>query len=544
MTIELSVVIATHNRQQKLERCLEALRVQDGDPSHFEVIVACDGSSDGSAELAAAVAMPFPLRVLDLPKGGKATALNAGIEAAAGSVCLFLDDDVVAAPGLLAAHLASHREDPEALGIGHLRQPPPAGRNWFGRAHAVAWNRRYEELAAKRADWTDCYGGNFSAPRQALLEVGGFSVELPAIEDIELGYRLVGQGCRPRYLAAADAVHEDHKSRDRLLDDVERYGEFCARFAAEKPAARPKLLGWFGEPTPRDVALRRLLLGAGVPSRLLAALGGAIPGAGRKQVWFGFVDRYAFWRGARTGMDRERWRATARGVPVLMYHAYSEREEGDRFVISKRSFARQLRLLALLRYRVVGFEQLAAALHEGRPLPSRSVVLTIDDGYVDNLDIARPLLRRRGFGATVFLVSRRLGGVNDWTAEGAVAMRPLLTPEQVEQLRGEGIEIGAHTRNHPSLPTLDPAGLEDEIAGSREDLETMLGAPVKTFAYPYGQFDEATVEAARAAGFEAAGTVENRLVRLGDDPLQIPRLEIRGEDRLGRFLRKLWFGGA
>jgi peptidoglycan/xylan/chitin deacetylase (PgdA/CDA1 family)/GT2 family glycosyltransferase len=542
--IHLSVVIASHNRRQKLRRCLDSLAAQSQDPSSFEVVVADDGSDDGTATMAGELRMPYPLRVLRLQKGGKSAALNAAIAADLAPVCLFIDDDVVASPGLVAGHLAAHREDPRTLGIGPLTQPPASARDWFPRAHASAWNRRYEELEGRDLDWPECYGGNFSAPLDSLREVGGFATDIPAIEDIELGYRLCAAGCLPRYLPEAGGVHEDEKPRAKLIAEVERYGRFCAGFAERHRDARPKLLGWFLEPTPRDVTLRRALMGLRVPPGLLASLGTAIPGAGRKQVWFGFVNRYVFWRGARAGMSGERWRQTTRGVPVLMYHAFSEREEGDRYVISRRSFERQLRLLKRLRYRVLEFEELARILGAHQAPPPRSVVVTIDDGYADNLAIAKPLLARYRIPATIFLVSRRLDGVNDWTKRGADAHRPLLRTEQVRPLAGNGIAVGAHTRTHPALTALDPSDLPAEVGGSREDLEALLGEEVRTFAYPYGKFDRAAVAAVGAAGFDAACTVESRLARLGDDPLEIPRLEIRGSETTRSFLRKLWFGGA
>ncbi len=535
-------MIATHNRRDMLRRCLDALAAQSQDPAAFEVLIADDGSSDGSAEMIEQLRMPFALRVLRLEKGGKSAALNAAIAADPAPVCLFIDDDVVASPDLVAGHLAAHREDPKALGIGPLTQPQPEGRDWFGRAHAAAWNERYAELAGRKLSWSECYGGNFSAPLEALRAVGGFATDLPAIEDIELGYRLAAAGCVPRYLPAAGGIHEDEKPRARLIADVERYGAFCAEFAEQRQDARPQLLGWFLEPTPRDVTLRRALLALRVPPGALASLGSLIPGAGRKQVWFGFVSRYVFWRGARSGMSRKRWRQTTRGVPVLMYHAFSDEEEGDRYVISRRRFAAQLRLLRAMRYRVLGFEQLARMLRAGEAPPPRSVVLTIDDGYADNLGIALPLLARYRSPATLFVVSRRLGGANDWTAEGAVAGRALLSVEELQRLRGEWVAIGAHTRTHPPLTEIEAERLGDEIGGSGEDLEALLEEPMETFAYPYGKFDPVVVAATR--GYAAACTVESRLARLGDDPLEIPRLEIRGSDTIRTFLRKLWFGGV
>lgn len=543
-TVQLSVLIATHNRRERLRRCLDALAAQSQDPATFEVLIADDGSSDGTAEMVEGLETPFGLRVLRLAKGGKSAALNAAIAAEPGPVCLFIDDDVVASPELVAGHLAAHREDPKALGIGPLIQPPATSRDWFPHAHAAAWNARYAELAGRQLDWTECYGGNFSAPLEALREVGGFATDLPAIEDIELGYRLCAAGCVPRYLPEAGGTHEDEKPRAKLIADVERYGAFCAEFAERRPDARPKLLGWFLDPTPRDVTLRRALLALRVPPGLLASLGTLLPGAGRKQVWFGFVNRYVFWRGARSGMSRKRWQQTTRGVPVLMYHAFGEGEEGDRYVISRRRFARQLRLLRALRYRVLGFEELARMLREDEPPPPHSVVLTIDDGYADNLAIALPLLKRYRTQATVFLVSRKLGGVNDWTSRDD-ARRPLLSPEQAQELAaGAGIAIGGHTRTHPRLTEIDGDRRAEEIGGSGEDLAELLGRPIPTFAYPYGKFDPEVVATTRDAGYAGACTVESRLARLGDDPLEIPRLEIRGSDTLRTFLRKLWLGGV
>ncbi|HEX5713233.1 MAG TPA: glycosyltransferase [Solirubrobacterales bacterium] len=543
---ELSLIIASHNREAMLRRCLDALAAQSADPASFEVIVADDGSGDGTAAMVEAAQTPFELRLLKLEKGGKSAALNAGIEAARGAVCAFIDDDVVAGPELVAAHLAAHRENPLTLGIAPLTQPDPEARDWFGHAHAAAWNQRYAELGEKRLDWPETYGGNFSAPRAALREVGGFATDLPAIEDIELGYRLVAAGCAPRYLPAASGVHEDEKPRARLIADVERYGAFCAEFSERRPDARPRLLGWFLDPTPRDVALRRGLMALRVPPSLLASLGSLIPGAGRKQVWFGFISRYTFWRGARAGMSRKRWRQTTRGVPVLMYHAFSEGEEHDRYVISRRRFAQHLRLLRALRYRVLDFAELAEMLAAGEAPPERAVVLTIDDGYADNLAIALPLLRRYRSPATVFLVSQRLGGVNDWTPDGAVAGRPLLTEAEARELAAAPeIAIGAHTRSHPRLT--DTAGDQraEEIAGSGADLAELLGEPIPTFAYPYGNFDPDVVATTRnGGGYRAACTVESRLARIGDDPLEIPRLEIRGSDSPLTLLRKLWFGGV
>jgi len=539
---DLSVIVATHNRRELLVRCIDSLTAQDADPASFEVIVADDGSSDGTAEAVEALETPFRLGCLRLEKGGQAAAQNAAIAAASGRFALILDDDVVATPQLVREHLAAQAGDPPVLGVGHLEQRPPPRRDYFAENFARTWNRHYEELPGREIDWTACFGANLSAPLEVLREIGGFATDLPVGEDMELAYRLERAGCTPRFLAQAKAVHDDRKGWRRLLEDSRRQGTGQLVLANRHPEMYAKLFGWFTATSRLEVAVRRLLLALPVPPRLLAPLGRLLPGAGRREIWFHFVSRLAFWRGAKEAMDGERWERTTRGVPVLMYHAFAEADEGDRYVVSRRALSRQLRLLKLLGYRGVEFAEVARRLRERRLPPRRVVAITIDDGYRDNLDVAEPVLRRQGFPATVFLVSGKLGGVNDWTADGALAHRPLLSLEQVEELRGRGISIGAHTRHHPELPAQTDEVVEGEIRGSREDLEAKLGGEVSTFAYPFGRFDERAVAAVGGAGFEGACTVEPRLVSLLDDPLRVPRIEVRAGESLPRFLLNVWLG--
>jgi len=539
---KLSAIVASHNRRELLERCLRALAQQTQNPADYEVIVADDGSSDGTAEMVEGLETPYRLRLLRREKAGQAAAQNAAIETATSAVCLFLDDDCIASPELVAAHIAAHESPADAIVIGNLAQEAPTARDWYAHAFANAWNAHFERLAAKRPSWTDCYGGNFSAPRAALREVGGFATDLPLEEDTELAYRLHRHGCEPVYAPRAHAVHDDQKGRARLLQDAFRQGGGHIEMARRHPEALPKLLGWFSEPTARDVRLRRLMIALRVPPAWLAALGRLIPGEGRRLVWFYFLSRYAFWAGMRRSVSRERWLRLTRRVPVLMYHAFDRRNLGDRYVVSRRDFARQMRVLALARCQVLGLEDLVGMLARGDLPPRRAVAITIDDGYADNAEIAAPVLRKRGFPATVFLVSNRLDEANDWDEGIASSHRPLLDPDGARKLLGGGISLGAHTRNHRRLPECSDEELRDEILGSREQLEAVLGKPVSLFAYPYGKFDDRAVEAVREAGFVAACTTRPRLARLDEDPLLIPRIEIKGTDSLPRFLRKLCAG--
>jgi glycosyltransferase involved in cell wall biosynthesis len=304
---ELSVIVASHNRRDLLLRCLNSLANQTADPGSYEVIVADDGSSDGSAEAAAQLRTPYALKVLALAKRGHAHTQNSALEAASGGACLFLDDDVVASPNLIKGHLEAHRENPMTLGIGALSQEPVAAVDWYAHAYARGAEEHYADLEKRDAHWTDCYGANVSFPRQTLLELGGVSTDLPAAKDFDLGYRLSEAGCEPRYLPTAHGVHDDQKRYTRMLTDAKRQGTMHVELAQRYPAAATTLLDWEAGAGRREIALRRVAICLHLPPGALVRLGRLLPGDGRKMMWLHFIRRYAFWSGVRTKLTRHSW---------------------------------------------------------------------------------------------------------------------------------------------------------------------------------------------------------------------------------------------
>jgi peptidoglycan/xylan/chitin deacetylase (PgdA/CDA1 family) len=293
---------------------------------------------------------------------------------------------------------------------------------------------------------------------------------------------------------------------------------------------------WY-DARPRELVLRRLLLALRVAPALLAAVGKVLPGAAQRRRWSAFTERFTAWREFRAQSTPDEWMRATRGIPVLVYHAFGDAP--SRYVVTRRAFARQMRLLSLLRCRVFPYGELGLAIADGRLLPARSVVVTIDDGYVESRDVAADAVARHGFASTIFIVTGRLGGANDWAESAPLYGRRLLSRDDLVELRKRGVELGAHARSHCDLGVLDDRALAGEIEFSRACLEEILGEPVRTFAYPYGRFDDRIVGAVRAAGFESACTVAPRAACLDDDPLRVPRIEIQGSDSLLRFLVKV-----
>ena len=438
-------------------------------------------------------------------------ALAAAARAPSADICVFLPAGLLPGAAHVAAHVAAHRDGARVVAAG----APPAA------VHGPVELR-------------DLGGASLSLRRDALAP----PAPGPApVAELVLG--LLAAGNDVRLVDDGGTAPTRIPSRAALAQRAAE-GAAHASFAARRPAARRLLLAWFSDTTPRELLLRRSLLSVGARPGSLAALAPAAPGAPARARWAAFVADYAYWHGVRRRLASHEWRRLARATPVLLYHAFGDEPRASRFVLSPSSLRLQLRVLALLGYRVTAFDKLVQSLRSGKPLPPRTVVLTADDGYTDNRVLAAALARHR-FRGTIFLVSDRLGRRVDWTDSEELVDRPLLTAEQVADL-GPSLELGAHTCTHVSLPDAADDAIEAEVRGCREELERVLGAPVVSFAYPFGRHDPRAVAAVRRAGFAGACTVAGRPARLSDDPLQVPRIEIERSDSLPQFLRKVWFG--
>lgn len=252
-----------------------------------------------------------------------------------------------------------------------------------------------------------------------------------------------------------------------------------------------------------------------------------------------------------------------------------------------RDFECQMDLLSSL-FHVLPLSEAAERL-QARALPARAACITFDDGYADNLEIAAPILASRGLTATFFITTGFLDGGCMWNdsiiesirsvrgtldlrdvgldiygLESPVAQRraiddilgrlkyldpqrrlqqvqaivaraqaPLpsdlmMTRGQVRSLAAMGMEIGAHSVSHPILSRVDPKSAHDEIVGSKEQLESIIGKRVLSFAYPNGRpsvdYDAAHVAMVRDAGFTSAVTTAWGRANKSTSPHEIPRV--------------------
>jgi peptidoglycan/xylan/chitin deacetylase (PgdA/CDA1 family) len=185
-------------------------------------------------------------------------------------------------------------------------------------------------------------------------------------------------------------------------------------------------------------------------------------------------------------------------VPILVYHSVRERLPGDsaaarQYTITPSALEGELRFLKQRGFVSVGFDELAARIRRGTPLPTPSVVISFDDGWETQYSTALPLLVKYGFKATFFIITGTIGG-NSFMSVG-----------QLRELLKQGMWIGCHTASHSFLGTLTRAAdLRREIVASKRTLERRLGVPITTFAYPYGQCPRRAVDLVKKSGYTSA----------------------------------------
>ena len=224
------------------------------------------------------------------------------------------------------------------------------------------------------------------------------------------------------------------------------------------------------------------------------------------------------------------------GPVVLLYHSI-ENGVGRpdwKWSVSLQRFVEQLDYLA-----DAGWSPAAlAALDnpETRNAPRRFAI-TFDDAYEDNLP-AYEILAKRGWPATWFVISSALGGQSTWPDPG-IPKRPTMLPHHLREMRANGMEIGGHSRLHRHLADVPVSELAVETAGCRNALESVLGGSVESFAYPYGSYNRAVIEAVRDAGYRRACTTRNGTAWQDNDPFRLRRIAVLADDTRSAFARKL-----
>jgi peptidoglycan/xylan/chitin deacetylase (PgdA/CDA1 family) len=216
-------------------------------------------------------------------------------------------------------------------------------------------------------------------------------------------------------------------------------------------------------------------------------------------------------------------------VPVLTYHRVAPLSAVGLtdLKVEPSNFIAELTALQNGGYHTIHQWQLFDALYKGDALPAKPVIISVDDGYVDDVTRILPALQRFHMVATFFVITGRM------TEPG------FLNADQIRQLDQAGMDVGDHTAHHVDLRQLTASELATETAGSRRVLQHVLGHPVYFFAYPFGAFNDAVVSVVKAAGFTMAYTTAGGTTESTGSPLTMPRIHVGRAETPGGLLSEL-----
>lgn len=230
------------------------------------------------------------------------------------------------------------------------------------------------------------------------------------------------------------------------------------------------------------------------------------------------------------------------GIPVLMYHGIANGElptDAHRVHVTKRAFEAQMAWLFEHQYRSVSVSSLLTG-----QLEDKTFILSFDDGFKSQVEIAAPILARYGYTATTFLVT-------DWlskSAQGkelAADMLPedsIMEWEDARLLKAFGWEIGSHTASHIDCTGVSKDVLQEELLKSKNAIEAELGIIPQVFAYPFGRYNETALSEVKKS-YTAAVSVHDGLSSLVEElRYRQHRVEINKYDTVQSFQQKILTG--
>lgn len=245
----------------------------------------------------------------------------------------------------------------------------------------------------------------------------------------------------------------------------------------------------------------------------------------------------------------------ASGVRVIGYHSISNGRSP--LCVAPEDFDYQLDYLTRNGFKTLSIDEYVSRVMGGVK-SCKEVLITFDDGYVDFIDNAIPILKKYNCRATVFVATNLVGTRPTWIERDhelilkvlnsvgfneaekqellrwneAFAHAPLMDWDQLRQIQRQGIDVQSHSADHHFLTHLPADLLAHDLKQSREMLESQLNARVRGIAYPYGDCNPQVASAALQAGYDVGFL---SLPSAADDRLQIGRTQIGGDDLRANF---------
>jgi len=231
-----------------------------------------------------------------------------------------------------------------------------------------------------------------------------------------------------------------------------------------------------------------------------------------------------------------------RKIKILMYHRVLPEKPAKNtrwHYVTVTEFRRQLELIDKLGFTPITFADYQLSIEGKLTLPAKPIMITFDDGYVDTLEHAVPVLLEYHMRAVVFVMGNRSLKSAIWDQTGDSDYCPLMTDEQIRTVQQLGFEIGAHSLNHFELTRLTDFDTLVEVSNSKLAIERMLNTRIQTFSYPYGSVDERVKKVVADSGFRFACGVYSGSSYFSQTSMDFRRIAVNQHTSRLKFLMTL-----
>ncbi len=226
-------------------------------------------------------------------------------------------------------------------------------------------------------------------------------------------------------------------------------------------------------------------------------------------------------------------------IPVLSYHNFSKGSSRNKLTVSAKEFRKQLSYLKNSGYQVINMEQLVEFIEFGQA-PEKSVLISIDDGWVSSYKVAYPILKEFGFSATLFISTQFIESGD----------KKAVTWGQVKEMVSDStVDIQCHGKTHRDLSdwktnesfTGYVQAINQDISMSKQTINDKLGKPITALAYPFGKTNPLVVELLKKQGYKTAFTVKRKSNPFYQQDFLLNRSMIFGTTSINKFAKNLKF---
>ena len=215
-----------------------------------------------------------------------------------------------------------------------------------------------------------------------------------------------------------------------------------------------------------------------------------------------------------------------RGIPVLYYHSVNDSVDNE-VTISPSLLKKELEYIKNQGYTTLSLKEVENYILNNQPIPEKSILITFDDGYMDNYYNAYPILKELNMKATIFCITSELDGSY------------YLSEDAIKEMSKNNIDIESHTLNHPHLNSLTYDEQLKELTESKAKLENITGNKITAIAFPFGDYNEDSIKAAKNSGYTLAFTTNTGFASRDNNPLELDRIYVSSYYDMDTFISNL-----